>query len=405
MIRNFNYLLLIQILTLLVPFLYYPHVVSALGLDAYGTIVLAQSILFIIAAVINFGYNLYGVKEIAVLSDIERCEFINISIQLKLIKLISCFIPYYFVIKNIDFEPNQIRSLSLLYLTLFVEVFFLQWLFQGLEKNKYAAIINLVSKIILLVSIWVFVDGLNAYENMVYCLVLSSFISSFLGAVFIFRQGVSLKIMPVSSYYNQLIDSYYIFISKIFVIAFTKINGVVIGTNIGFGEVALYDLAEKLYSMMTMPLNTLNQVVYPRVSKNKDYIFVIKAIKLGLLFSFICYACVYFFSEDLIVWFAGENMSYTAIILLILSIQLPINAISFFLGNCFLLNENLKKEFRNSVIYPFTLNAALLLVMSNLELITIEIISMLTVATSLQVLIIRFVYIVRSAKFNEVKIC
>lgn len=71
-LANFSYLSILQVFTILFPLLTYPYLLRVIGLELYGVIVFAQSIIIYISLVINFGFNMSSAKEVAIHKE---CEF------------------------------------------------------------------------------------------------------------------------------------------------------------------------------------------------------------------------------------------------------------------------------------------------------------------------------------------
>lgn len=57
-LANFSYLSLLQVFAILFPLLTYPYLLRVIGLELYGVIIFAQSIINYVSLVINFGFNM-----------------------------------------------------------------------------------------------------------------------------------------------------------------------------------------------------------------------------------------------------------------------------------------------------------------------------------------------------------
>ena len=56
-LANFSYLSLLQVFAILFPLLTYPYLLRVIGLELYGVIIFAQSIINYVSLVINFGWR------------------------------------------------------------------------------------------------------------------------------------------------------------------------------------------------------------------------------------------------------------------------------------------------------------------------------------------------------------
>ena len=68
-LANVSYLSILQIFTILFPLLTYPYLLRVIGLDLYGVIVFAQTIITYVSLVINFGFNMSGAKNVAICKE------------------------------------------------------------------------------------------------------------------------------------------------------------------------------------------------------------------------------------------------------------------------------------------------------------------------------------------------
>ena len=69
---NFSYLSILQIFTIVFPLLTYPYLLRVVGLELYGVLVFAQTIISYVSLVINFGFNMSGARNVAVYKEIRR---------------------------------------------------------------------------------------------------------------------------------------------------------------------------------------------------------------------------------------------------------------------------------------------------------------------------------------------
>ncbi|MDE1493760.1 oligosaccharide flippase family protein [Xenorhabdus bovienii] len=362
-IKNFSYLSFIQILTLLVPFIYYPYLIRKFSIEQYGLVIFIQSIIMIFSIIVDFGFNIYGTKLVSENRENKnRIDEIYTNIFFtKLILIIICFFIFSLFICTNDILRNNLSISILLYFILFGEIFSPQWLFQGLEKIKLAAIINFISKIFLLLFIFSGTNTNLGFYAFPLSLALSSIMNG-LGSYFVIKHKLNIKIVKTSlnSIQFYIKESYSFLLSRAAGSIIIRLNTYLLGNYVGFSQVAYYDLAEKIINLLTIPINMLNQVIYPHIARNKKYIIAFTLIKFLLPLYILVYLLCWFFGEKCIILFAGSNMIPAFNVLLILYITLFFNIISYFLGNCVLVVHGKKDDFNNStywglLIYCFSL--------------------------------------------------
>ncbi|MDR2225585.1 MAG: oligosaccharide flippase family protein, partial [Providencia sp.] len=155
LISNFSYLTTIQLITLLVPFIYYPYIIRKFNIEDYGLVVFIQSIIMLLSIIVDFGFNIYATRIASKYNDnIKKLSIIYSSVTyIKIALFFLCLILFQlFILLNDKLYENIVLS-NLLFLIVLGEALFSQWLYLGLEKIKFAAAINLISRTFLLLFI------------------------------------------------------------------------------------------------------------------------------------------------------------------------------------------------------------------------------------------------------------
>lgn len=353
-ISSFSYLSLIQIITLLVPFIYYPYLIRKYNITDYGLVIFIQSIIMLLAIIVDFGFNISGTRSASENRDKKiRLNIIYSSITyIKITLFFICLIIYQiFILLNNKLNEHYFLS-NFLFLIVLGEALFSQWLYLGLEKIKFAAIINLLSRIILLIIILVGTNTSLGFFSFPLALVLSSLFNGFVSIYFV-RTRLKVKFVKVSlnRMKRDLIESYSFLLSRSVGVIILKLNTYLIGNYIGLAQVAYYDLAEKLINLALMPLNILNQILYPHIARTKNFHLTFKVIFILLAVYLAIYPIVFLLGEDVIILFAGNDMSEAFPYLLILYIIPIANIVTYFSGNCALILINKKTAFNNSIYF------------------------------------------------------
>ena len=138
-IENFSYLSLIQVSNIVLPLIIYPYLIRILGKELYGTIIFTQTVATYFSIFINFGFNIFGAKEIAInKQNIEKINEIFSSILI--IKSIFWIISILILIISLFLLHIGVDKIILYIFSFLIcinEVLFPQWFFQGIEKMKY----------------------------------------------------------------------------------------------------------------------------------------------------------------------------------------------------------------------------------------------------------------------------
>lgn len=403
-IKNFSFLSIIQVLSLVIPFVYYPYLIRIFGSELFGKIVYAQSVALIAIIFIDFGFNLSAVKYVSVnRNDKEKLsEILSSVVAIKLSIFVFLGLVLVFVLNYTSILPGEKYLYYFSYINAFGSVLFIQWFFQGIEKVSIAAIISIIFKAVMLFFIFTIIkDDSDQYVFLIIfgsCNVIIG-ISSIVYAVSVFRLKLSIPKLHILLIHVK--DSYAFFLSRISGAITLRLPSILIGNFIGMSYVAYYDLAEKLLNLMLLPINMINQVIYPNVSKNKRMDLVVKAIFLSLVFSFIMLVFSYFLAEHFIAWYAGQDMIKASDILCTIIWLVPINAINYFIGNCVLIVMGREKAFNSSVFFGLIIISVYTysIILSNNENAVLFVI--VTLISSTSILLFRLYHCLKIEEFKE----
>lgn len=165
LIANFFSLISIKGVDFLIPLFILPYLVRTLGIDVFGLISFSLAFCMYFGALIHYGYSITAVRDLArVRQNIEELSnkystFLTVAILLLLVSaivllLLVSFVPIlnkYWLLHIYTFYFISMQSL------------FPSWFFQGIEKMKYIAFINLSTKVLFLISLVFFVKAPEDY--------------------------------------------------------------------------------------------------------------------------------------------------------------------------------------------------------------------------------------------------
>jgi len=401
--ENFSYLTIIQLLMVLMPLIYYPHVVRVLGTDSYGEVLIAQAFVGFFSILVNFGFNISATRKAAIYRDNPMRLSILFSgvFYCKLILFLSGSVLFFVISYFFDSLWADKDLVYIAYAICLADVFLVQWFYQGIEKMKLVALSNLLARFISLILIFLLISEKNDAGVFLYILSCSIVFSNLLMFLLcIYKYNV--KLLPVKLSYIKILmrESSLFFTSRVSVVFIDKVNVTIIGSISGAHFVSLYDLASKLTSLIQLPLNMLNQAVYPRVAKSKDIRFVFKLIKVCLLLSIPVYGASIFLAPLFIQAYAGFDLLESSNVFYILCINVIINTVSHFMGNCVLVVFGYNKEFNVSIFLGALVYLILLSFFVTLGLFDVYISATLMVAFSLTVMAFRLTFAHKKGLIN-----
>lgn len=285
-VKNFSYLSILQFFNLFFPVIIYPYFIKLFGLDLWGTIVYAQAVVLYATVFVNFGFDMYGAKEVSINREnpSKLAEITSCIVVLRVILGVIVFILFYFIISFFSFFDGKELLYLLSYGVCFNYILFPRWFFQGIENMKYIVIVNLSIKITFVLLMFLLIKDSSDYLLVPLFFGLGAFFGGAIGLYLMFsKEGVKFKFYKLSKYFFYIKKSLPLFGSNLIISIKDKFNIFIIGYLLGMQEVAIYDLGIKMMGLIMQPINIINDAIYPKVARDKNMNFVKKVA----FFSFI----------------------------------------------------------------------------------------------------------------------
>ncbi|MBN2395331.1 MAG: oligosaccharide flippase family protein [Candidatus Atribacteria bacterium] len=350
---NFSYLTLLQIFNLLLPLVTYPYLIRILGSGVYGKVIFAQAVVMYFSIIINFGFNISATKDVAENRDIKK-KLDEIVSSIYILKGFLWFVSLLLFLFLIYIIPSFKQDFLLFLLTFgmtLMELFFPQWYFQGVEKMRYITIINVLSRSLFTVLIFIFVKNQHDYL----LVPLFNTIGFFIGGVVSFLvlsifERVVFKIQNYSVLRYYFKESIPLFLSAASIQVYVNANRVIVGAFLGMKDVAYYDLGEKILKLLKMPVGMLGQAAFPKLSREKNIKLINRYLLIGIAGTSGLVLGVLFFRETIVSLLIGKYVIEAAKVLSILSISALMVAASQFLGTSRMIVFGFRKAFSKIII-------------------------------------------------------
>ncbi|GAT62310.1 flippase [Paludibacter jiangxiensis] len=330
-IQNFSYLSALQLINLLIPLATYPYLIRVIGKETFGTVVFAQAIVNYLVILVGFGFNISATRFVSIYRDDKKklSEIVSSVFVLKSLLLVIAFI----ILSVLLFWIPRTRGYEILFFVSMwacvYEVIFPIWYYQGLEKMQYITFITLISRLIFVFLIFVLIHQSSDFLLIPAIYGIGAIVAGAVSLYFIFvRHNISFRWQKISTLRYYFIDSVPIFISSASASIYVNANKIITGTFLGMTEVAYYDLAEKITTLLKQPLSILNQSIFPKISKEKNIIFIKKIFKLSLLGNTILSTIAILMSKYIILFFGGRQMIDSQLTTCILATTVPVIAMN-----------------------------------------------------------------------------
>lgn len=330
----------LQAITYFLPIIILPYLFRTIGPERFGLIAFAQAFVQYFMILTDYGFNVSATKEISLCQD-EHHKVCQAFSSVMLVKIGLAFLSLAALGAIVYYIP-RFRSDWLVYVLSFGTVvgntLFPIWFFQGTEKMKYIANLNIAGGILYTVLILLFVKGPQDYLMVPFVNSCVFLVTGLLGQYTVFRRfRVTFKFPGYHSIKRQLKSGWDIFISIAAINAYTNTRVFIIGLLTNNTTTGFYSIAERIASLcQTFPLASFSQAIFPRLSKI-FYKNKIKALtimqhvqKITVNISLICLPLIFIFARVIVRVVCGGDYEKT-----VLSLRLLLIAVFFVSANAF----------------------------------------------------------------------
>ncbi len=263
---NFFSLSLLQAANYIFPLLTLPYLVRVLGVENFGLLAFATALITYFSIITDYGFNLTATREISIHRE-NKQKVIEIFSSVMTIKVLLMFLSFFLLtILVFSFEKfsKDWEIYFLTFATILGQILFPVWLFQGMERMKYITYLNVLSRLIFTVAIFIFVQEQNDYYMVPLLTSLGSLVAGIWSLVLVKREfGVIFVFQKIEVIKHYLVDGWHVFISRIYVSLYTTTNVLLLGLFTNHTIVGYYSIAEKTVNAIGSFFIPLDQTLYP----------------------------------------------------------------------------------------------------------------------------------------------
>ena len=406
LMSNFFSLSILQAFTYVLPLLTLPYLVRILGVEQFGLVMFAQAFIIFFNIFVDYGFNLSATREIAVYRENKEklTEIFSAVMFIRVVLIFIAFIILNLIVFSFEKFSNEWQLYELTFLWVIGQAMFPIWYFQGMEKMKYITIVNIVSKVLFTVLIFIVIQTPDDY---LYVPLLNGF-GFIVGAIISlfmihnnFKQ--SFKFQNFKILKKHFLDSSQFFLSRVSVTLYTSANTFILGLLTNNTMVGYYTIAEKLYMALQSFYSPIVQALYPYVAKEKNIRLFKKIFYILLVLNTLGILILFFISQDIFnILFTQtigiESVKVFNILLLAALVLVP----SIILGYPFLAALGFAKYPNMSVVYASIVHIGGIASLVVFDNITIYTVSMMVVITQTVDLMYRL-YGIRKEKLWNLK--
>jgi PST family polysaccharide transporter len=386
-VTNFFSLSIVQASNYIVPVIILPYLFRVLGDSKYGLVEFARALGIYFLTFTDYGFSLSATREVAVHRE-DRAKVSEIFSAVMLLRFLLLALSFVALSVMVAAIP-RLRVEWLVYMLAFGHVIgqclFPVWLFQGMERMRHIAMLNIIARVLFIVSIFVFVAGPADYLYVPLLQSLASIVTGVASLVLAFHDfPIRFYIPSVEVLKRELKNGWHIFLSRMATTLYTTANVVILGLFADTAAVGYYAAGDKIARAVQGLQIPLSQAIFPHIaklasqSKRAALAFTAKiTVLVGILTLGLSVALLA--TAPYIAWILGDKSGGSASVIRILSFLPFIIGLSNIFGVQIMVNFGLKRAMTRILTSAGVLNIIMALAMvSSLRHIGVAIAGVLT---------------------------
>lgn len=347
-VKNFGYLMLLQIAGYVFPFITMPYLARVIGANGFGKIAFASAIICWVQTVADWGFNYTATRDVAQHRDnteeVSRI-FSNVLWSRILLSLLALAI----LLVLIAVIPAFHADADIILVTFVMvpgQIFFPDWFFQALERMKYTTMMNLVIKFIFTICVFLFIKH---PEDYIIQPLLTSIAFVLCGCYSLWlilgKWGYTLKAPNIKQIIKTIKGSTDVFINNLMPNLYNSFSVMLLGTLSGSTANGLYDGGNKFVSIACNFQNVLARAFFPFLSRriDKSSLFA----KINILSGTAVAAVLFAFAPLIVDLFLGAEFAGSVPVLRILAVSIIFLVLSTTYGTNYLILIHKERQLRN----------------------------------------------------------
>lgn len=270
---NFVWLSVLKVIGYIFPLITLPYLSRVIGVDGFGEIAFAVSIMIFFETFVDFGFNYTATRDVARCRDNIQ-EVSNIFSNVLWSKLLLMILGLG-ILSILVYTVPMFRSKQLLLFLTFLyipgHILFPDWFFQAMEKMKYITILNVLSKTLFTALIFVVVKDKEDYIWQPLLTAVGYWVSGLIAMRFILKKFKVKIVKPnIQTIWISIKGSANMFVSLICPNLYTNFSTILLRTTCGEVATGLYDAGYKFISIIDQLFQVLSRTFYPFLARKID---------------------------------------------------------------------------------------------------------------------------------------
>lgn len=348
LISNFTYLTLLQIAGYVFPLLTMPYLAMVIGPRGFGKIAFASAIIIWVQTVADWGFNFSATRDVAKnRDDLDKVSeiFSNVFWSRCALMMLSLIVLIILIISIPSFREDA-DVILVTFLLIPGHIMFPDWFFQAVERMKYITYLNILSKLIFTIAVFVFIVEDDDYILQPLFNSLGFCICGIIAMYIILRKWHVKLLKPnLTKICITIKGSTDVFINEIAPNLYNSLSVVMLSMFSGSISTGIYDAGKKINTIVYQLLLIVARVFFPFLNRKPDKHAIYARISLLIA---ICFAVsIFLLAPYLIRFLFNSDFEDSIIVLRITSISLIFTSLSSIYGTNYLLVHRKDRLLRN----------------------------------------------------------
>lgn len=352
LVANFGYLSLLQIASYFFPLITMPYLARVIGVEGFGKIAFAAGIMVWFTTIADWGFNYTATRDVAKNRD-NKEKVSEIFSNVLCARIFLMLVSFAILLIAILFVPKLRENADVLlvtFLTVPGHIMFPDWFFQALERMKFITILNLLSKTLFTLAIFVFITDKQDYIIQPLLVSLGFVVSGLISMYFILiKWKYKFTLPPLKVIFQTIKSSTDVFINNLMPNLWNSFSIVVLGFLYGDVANGILDAGKKFQYVCKNILSIITRVFYPYLSRKIDKHDLYA--KLNIIAACLMALLLFVSAPYIIEVFFGSEFSSSVPVLRILSISLIFYALDNVYGINYMLVKGYDKSLRNITMW------------------------------------------------------
>lgn len=271
LLENTGWLLVLQAVNILLPFVTVPYVTRVFGTDLYGVFSIALNWITYYQLVVEYGFNLSATKKVVeAKTRAEYDSLVTAVVSARLVLVILCFAAV-LVLGLVSAASGEQLSCMLVLFSMLVGIALqLNWLFQGLQDMKMITIATASARTLSVVLIFLLINNQGQLALYSFLYSITYLASGILTHALAWRRhGVRLRKPSLRNMLCEMRDGTPIFLSSAAGKIIGNVGVTVLGAYQSAAVVGAYAAVLKIPQMASLMFTPIGQALYPRVNEER----------------------------------------------------------------------------------------------------------------------------------------